>query len=217
MRVPLKQNTDHLTPPTTPSPDDFLTHPIKMNGIGHCALHTPLPTPPKPPLKGIPEKTSFLRLQQGRQKLIVGSIIFLCLALLLGVGLPFALDLRASRLLEARLQVVQRILSDVPLVDGHNELAWNIRRRKQNKLFDFKFDSDLTGDAAWNGGALWSQTDLVRMKKGLVSAQVRNIYVFYSGFAIFFQPVFKKSFFWSICPFKNASYHSQQIYLEMKD
>jgi len=145
-----------------------------MNGIGHCALHTTLPPPPKPPQKGIPEKTSFLRLQQGRQKLIVGSIIFLCLALLLGVGLPFALDLRASRLLEARLQVVRRILSDAPLVDGHNDLAWNIRRRKQNKLYDFKFATDLREDASWNGGASWSQTDLIRMQKGLVSAQVNT-------------------------------------------
>ncbi|CAB3372916.1 Hypothetical predicted protein [Cloeon dipterum] len=173
-----QQNSrDHLTPPTTPSPDDFLPHPIKINGIGHCALHTPLPPPPKPPLKGIPEKPSFLHLQQGRQKLIVGSIIFVCLALFLGVGLPFALDLRASRLLEARLQVVQRILSDAPLVDGHNDLAWNLRRRRQNKLFDFKFNSDLKGDPSWTGGTLWSQTDLNRMQKGLVSAQFWSAYV----------------------------------------
>lgn len=48
----------------------------------------------------------------------MAGLFFLGCALVAGVGLPLALELRSSHLLEARLQVVKRILSDTPLVDG---------------------------------------------------------------------------------------------------
>jgi hypothetical protein len=54
----------------------------------------------------------------------------------------------------------------------HNDLAWNIRKRTRNKLRDFKFNQDLRDDASWSGGGKWTQTDLKRMRRGLVAAQV---------------------------------------------
>ncbi|XP_033207982.1 dipeptidase 1-like isoform X3 [Belonocnema kinseyi] len=53
-----------------------------------------------------------------RKCVMTFGAFFLGFALVAGVGLPLALELRSSRLLEARLQVVRRILSEVPLVDG---------------------------------------------------------------------------------------------------
>jgi membrane dipeptidase len=50
--------------------------------------------------------------------LAVCGLLIVAAALGVGVGVPLALELRSSRLLEARLQVVKRILKEVPLVDG---------------------------------------------------------------------------------------------------
>ncbi|KAJ8866685.1 hypothetical protein PR048_032546 [Dryococelus australis] len=53
-----------------------------------------------------------------RQWVAVCGLLVVAAALGVGVGVPLALELRSSRLLEARLQVVRRILREVPLVDG---------------------------------------------------------------------------------------------------
>lgn len=49
--------------------------------------------------------------------MMIGSFFFGC-ALVAGLGLPLALQLRSSHLLQARLQVVRRMLSEIPLIDG---------------------------------------------------------------------------------------------------
>nr|CAD7260557.1 unnamed protein product [Timema shepardi] len=53
-----------------------------------------------------------------KQWLALGVLLLVAAALGVGVGVPLALELRSSRLLEARLQVVRRILREVPLIDG---------------------------------------------------------------------------------------------------
>lgn len=53
-----------------------------------------------------------------RRWVVMAGFFFLGCALVAGVGLPLALELRSSHLLEARLQVVRRMLSEVPLIDG---------------------------------------------------------------------------------------------------
>ena len=54
----------------------------------------------------------------GRKCVMTFGAFFVGCALIAGVGLPLALELRSSHLLEARLQVVRRILSEIPLIDG---------------------------------------------------------------------------------------------------
>lgn len=39
---------------------------------------------------------------------------------------------------EERLRVAVQLLDQVPLIDGHNDLPWNIRKFLHNKLNDFK-------------------------------------------------------------------------------
>lgn len=46
------------------------------------------------------------------------GLFLLACALVAGIGLPLALELRSSNLLEARLRVVRKILSKTPLIDG---------------------------------------------------------------------------------------------------
>lgn len=66
---------------------------------------------------------------------------------------------------------MRQVLSEVPLIDGHNDLPWNIRNFVHNQLADFDFDKDLRQVAPWSKSA-WSQTDLVRLRQGMVGGQV---------------------------------------------
>lgn len=70
-----------------------------------------------------------------------------------------------------RLETVRQVLSEVPLIDGHNDLPWNIRNFVHNQLADFDFEKDLRQVAPWSKSA-WSQTDLVRLRQGMVGGQV---------------------------------------------
>lgn len=64
-------------------------------------------------------------------------------------------------------------LDDVPLVDGHNDLPFQIYNLEKNLINDFKFDSDLTADPIWAN----RHTDLLRLRKGKVGAQFWAAYV----------------------------------------
>lgn len=39
---------------------------------------------------------------------------------------------------EERLRVANQLLDTVPLIDGHNDLPWNIRKFLHNQINDFK-------------------------------------------------------------------------------
>jgi membrane dipeptidase len=73
-----------------------------------------------------------------------------------------------------RLEKVRQVLSEVPLIDGHNDLPWNIRNFVHNQLAEFEFDTDLRQVVPWSKSA-WSQTDLPRLRQGMVGGQVRTI------------------------------------------
>ncbi|GLV43880.1 uncharacterized protein CBL_11540 [Carabus blaptoides fortunei] len=95
---------------------------------------------------------------------------------MLPVLVIFALQLGVCLPLETKLEVVSRILHEVPLIDGHNDLPWNIRKFLKNQLADFKFSEDLRDIAPWSRSA-WSHTDLARLKEGMVAAQFWSAYV----------------------------------------
>ncbi|XP_011301354.1 dipeptidase 1 [Fopius arisanus] len=75
-----------------------------------------------------------------------------------------------------RLQTVRQVLTEVPLIDGHNDLPWNIRNFVHNQLGEFDFDKDLRQIAPWSKSA-WSQTDLHRLRQGMVGGQFWAAYV----------------------------------------
>ncbi|XP_055644546.1 uncharacterized protein LOC129780377 [Toxorhynchites rutilus septentrionalis] len=109
-----------------------------------------------------------------RQWLAVTSILLIAGAA--GVAVPFALKVSAGAPLEERLQVATQLLDTVPLIDGHNDLPWNIRKFLHNQLNEFRFDDDLKLVSPWSKSA-WSHTDLQRMKRGRIAAQFWAAYV----------------------------------------
>ncbi|XP_017780973.1 PREDICTED: dipeptidase 1-like [Nicrophorus vespilloides] len=103
-------------------------------------------------------------------------VTVLLLAAAAGVGVPIALKVSAGASLEERLEFASRLLQEVPLIDGHNDLPWNIRKFLHNKLKEFNFAADLRNVSPWSTSA-WSHTDLPRLKKGHVAAQFWAAYV----------------------------------------
>ncbi|RDW79549.1 dipeptidase-6 [Coleophoma cylindrospora] len=65
---------------------------------------------------------------------------------------------------------VRRVLSRIPLIDGHNDLPYLLRIELQNKIYDRKVL------AALRAGVL-SHTDISLMKKGQMGGQFWSVYV----------------------------------------
>lgn len=76
-----------------------------------------------------------------------------------------------SREDQLRLERVQRILREVPLIDGHNDLPWQYEKRALNHMDEIDLRADQSGLAP----AL--HTDLARLRKGGVGAQFWSVYV----------------------------------------
>lgn len=68
------------------------------------------------------------------------------------------------------LDVVRSVLAETPLVDGHNDLPWQLREQLHNRLADFDFEH--TADRAKP-----LQTDLARLRAGGVGGQFWSVYV----------------------------------------
>ncbi|EFX77039.1 hypothetical protein DAPPUDRAFT_54823 [Daphnia pulex] len=92
-----------------------------------------------------------------------------------GVGLPLAL--RSGSSLQERLIAAQNILAQVPLIDGHNDMPWNIRKFAGGKLNTLRaLETGLQHQDPWSKSA-WSHTDLPRLREGRVGAQFWAAYV----------------------------------------
>lgn len=83
--------------------------------------------------------------------------------------LSFALIVFAAQL--ATQPAVERILRDVPLIDGHNDLPWQYRERVKNQLAQI----DLRQDQSKLAKPL--HTDIPRLRAGLLGAQFWSVYV----------------------------------------
>ncbi|XP_026481606.1 dipeptidase 1-like [Ctenocephalides felis] len=79
-----------------------------------------------------------------------------------------------SSSVDNNMVVIRKILKETPLIDGHNDLAWNLRKFLKNQLRDFQF-SDLGMTKPWSN-SVWSHTDLRRAKQGLLGAQFWSAY-----------------------------------------
>ncbi|MCH8837622.1 MAG: membrane dipeptidase, partial [Candidatus Marinimicrobia bacterium] len=71
----------------------------------------------------------------------------------------------------ALVEQARRILKEVPLIDGHNDLPWQYRKRVQNHLDRI----DLASSTAGLPKPL--HTDLPRLRAGLVGGQFWSVYI----------------------------------------
>jgi microsomal dipeptidase-like Zn-dependent dipeptidase len=86
--------------------------------------------------------------------------------------LPLALLLAAPQTANPAVAArVERVLANAPVIDGHNDLAWEIRENYAAKVEDV----DLTKDTA--SLPLPLQTDIPRLRKGHVGGQFWSVYI----------------------------------------
>lgn len=83
-------------------------------------------------------------------------------------ALALLLQAAPAPALQAR---VERVLARTPVVDGHNDLAWEIRERHGGEVESL----DLAADTSRLGFPL--QTDLARLKKGGVGGQFWSVWI----------------------------------------
>ncbi|XP_062558935.1 dipeptidase 1-like [Armigeres subalbatus] len=70
----------------------------------------------------------------------------------------------------------RQVLDEVPLIDGHNDLPFNIYKVERNLLGNFNLDSNLKEHPIW-GQTASSQTDLPRLREGKLGAQFWVAYI----------------------------------------
>ncbi|XP_077301774.1 dipeptidase 1-like [Arctopsyche grandis] len=75
-----------------------------------------------------------------------------------------------------RLETAHQILAEVPLIDGHNDLPWNLRKFLRNEINDFELNTDLTVVEPWSKSK-YSHTDLPRLRAGMMGAQFWSAFV----------------------------------------
>jgi membrane dipeptidase len=71
---------------------------------------------------------------------------------------------------------VARVLKQTPLIDGHNDLPWEIRKRFTGKLAAIDLRSD-TSRLALGDGEVPLMTDIPRLRAGLVGGQFWSVWV----------------------------------------
>ncbi|XP_064118560.1 dipeptidase 1-like [Macrobrachium nipponense] len=88
--------------------------------------------------------------------------------------LPVRVSPKASH--HERLNAAHSLLTESPLIDGHNDLPWNLRMFLHNKLHSFNLSKDLTQEKPWMKSP-FSHTDLPRLRRGHVAGQFWSVYV----------------------------------------
>jgi len=71
---------------------------------------------------------------------------------------------------------IERILTEFPVIDGHNDFPMGIRELLRNDISKLDFDSDLTIVEPW--ASYWANhIDLPRMRKGQMGGQFWSAYI----------------------------------------
>ncbi|XP_055959264.1 dipeptidase 1-like, partial [Patella vulgata] len=101
--------------------------------------------------------------------LIGGVIGFVVLAIVTGLAVGIPLSKRSID--EENIARAKRVLNEVPLIDGHNDLAWQYRAQAQNQVHQVNLAESLIG--VWNT----THTDIPRIKQGHLKAQFWSLFV----------------------------------------
>lgn len=105
---------------------------------------------------------------------IIGGLVAVVLIIAIGVTLAFTV-FKSDDETEKEVLRGRDVLDIVPLIDGHNDLPYNIYNVELNELKNFDFDSDLRKNPKWQISS--SFTDLPRIREGKLSGQFWVAYV----------------------------------------
>ncbi|KAK6166558.1 hypothetical protein SNE40_023215 [Patella caerulea] len=105
-----------------------------------------------------------------KNRLLIGGVIgFVVFAIVIGLAVGIPLSKRSTD--EENLARAKRILNEVPLIDGHNDLPWQYRVEAQNQVHQVNLAESLIG--VWNT----THTDIPRIQQGHLKAQFWSLFV----------------------------------------
>ncbi|XP_029198678.2 dipeptidase 1-like [Acropora millepora] len=93
-----------------------------------------------------------------RSAILIGAVVLV--VVVIAIALPSALLLGKEKS-QTYMQRAQKILDETPLVDGHNDVPYQIRLKYQNRFENMTFD---TSEPGWH-------TDIPRLRQGKVGSQ----------------------------------------------
>ncbi|XP_052563985.1 dipeptidase 1-like [Culex pipiens pallens] len=125
-----------------------------------------------------------LRRALSNRKVLFGGAIVLVAIVAVAIAVPLSInssgsdddDQDSNKANEVSPFFGRTILDEVPLIDGHNDLPWNLYSNERNRINNFNLDSDLKKDPKW-GPSTSSHTDIPRLLEGKVGAQFWVAYV----------------------------------------
>jgi membrane dipeptidase len=101
-------------------------------------------------------------------KTFLSAISAVTLSLAIGPAATAASDSTAAR--------IERVLAATPLIDGHNDLPWELRVRSKGKLASIDLRSD-TASIAPPANEVALMTDIPRLKAGHVGGQFWSVWI----------------------------------------
>ncbi|XP_055533700.1 dipeptidase 1-like [Wyeomyia smithii] len=117
----------------------------------------------------------FIRAALSNPKYLAGGIIILVAIVAVSIAVPLTIN-SSSNNDGVNPLFGRTVLDEVPLIDGHNDLPYNLYAYERNKINNFNLDRDLKEDPVW-GPATNSHTDIPRLLEGKVGAQFWVAYV----------------------------------------
>uniref|UniRef100_A0A182PEP3 Dipeptidase n=1 Tax=Anopheles epiroticus TaxID=199890 RepID=A0A182PEP3_9DIPT len=112
------------------------------------------------------------------KKTLTMGVLILSAVVAVAIAVPIASnsDTDNKVLPEANQFFGRTVLDEVPLIDGHNDLPWNLYNYERNQINKFELNADLKAHPVW-GPATNSHTDIPRLREGKVGAQFWVAYV----------------------------------------
>jgi membrane dipeptidase len=101
-------------------------------------------------------------------KTFLSAISAVTLSLAIGPAATAASDSTAAR--------IERVLAATPLIDGHNDLPWELRVRSKGKLASIDLRSD-TASIAPPANEVALMTDIPRLKAGHIGGQFWSVWI----------------------------------------
>ncbi|XP_070575856.1 dipeptidase 1-like [Ptychodera flava] len=112
-----------------------------------------------------PSKSSFL---QSRYIVIIGIVAVVAVVVAVSIAVPVAVSRRQSD----PLTRAKNLMREVPLVDGHNDLPWQLKSNFDNQLQRLDLNEDTS-----NKFGSYGHTDIPRLRQGLLGAQFWAAYM----------------------------------------
>ncbi|XP_053669809.1 dipeptidase 1-like [Anopheles nili] len=112
------------------------------------------------------------------KKTLTLGVLILFAVLAVAIAVPIATNTDVDNNVAPQVNQLfgRTVLDEVPLIDGHNDLPWNLYNFERNRINQFELNSNLKEHPVW-GPSTSSHTDIPRLKAGKVGAQFWVAYV----------------------------------------